>query len=111
MSGDPEMANPDAEAARRLGAEGQHFADTIYQRVEIVFDWRDRLRILFGRTVNVSCSADTEFALGRIRTQAASVHVAPIFPQKPQVMMAGENVGQARGQHADHGSLPPKETP
>jgi hypothetical protein len=107
MSGDPGMANPDAEAARRLGAEGPHFADTIYQRVEIVFDWRDRLRILFGRAVDVSCSADTEFPLGRIRTLPATVHVAPIFPQKPQVM-TGENVGKAHGQYADHGSIHPK---
>lgn len=106
------VAHPDAEAARRLGAEGVHYADAIYQRVGIQFGWVDRLRILFGRVVDVSCSADTEFPIGRIHTREATVRVEPIFRRKftgHEVVQHG--AGMAAGGHVDHGTLPKPPTP
>jgi hypothetical protein len=59
----------------------EEFADTIHTNVEIKFDWRDRVRILFGKTAHCDVRVDTENLPGRCQGRTKA-WVEPIY-QRP----------------------------
>lgn len=61
------------------------FADTIHTNVEINFSWRDRLRILFGKTAHCDIRVDVENLPGRCESRTKA-WVEPIY-QRPVSML------------------------
>lgn len=57
------------------------FQDEIHTNVEIVFSWRDRLRILFGKTAHCDVRTQTENLPGRCESKTHA-WVEPIY-QRP----------------------------
>jgi len=63
--------------------------ETFFTKVEIHFAWRDRLRILCGRTVRLHVRVEAVDAppyAGPCRSDTA-VSVDPVFPRRPQPPM------------------------
>lgn len=63
--------------------------DRLTTHVDIHFDWKDRLKILFGPTVFVTVKVDTENLVGRNEGQSR-ISVGRIFPSKDRPMYAVE---------------------
>lgn len=55
--------------------------DCIYSDVQVHLDWLDRIRVLFGRVVEVRLMTDCENAPGRLQT-TTTVHVPPIYQRR-----------------------------
>ena len=64
--------------------------DAIHTDVEVVMDWRDRLRVLFGARVLVRVRTDCEHAPGRVESET---RVNTFFPHKTK-MELGVTVGE-----------------
>ena len=67
------------------------FKDAIYVHTDIRFDWKDRLKILLGRTVHVSTVTQTGMPVGRTGTFDVTVSVGRLINGKPKVWFVGLN--------------------
>jgi hypothetical protein len=60
---------------------GKVWADCIHTHVDIHFHWKDRIRILFGRTVYAHVKTFSEHVPGALKS-STDIHVAPIFRRR-----------------------------
>ncbi len=80
-----------------VGEIPEGFSDGVYNEVTIRFDWRDRLRILFGKPARVLAYSATEHKIGGTRG-TARVWVEPILPGGPNIRIA---MGEERAKGYD----------
>lgn len=48
------------------------YADCLHTKTEIVFDWKDRLRILFGAKVSLKCRTYCENIPGKVYSESSA---------------------------------------
>lgn len=87
------MDVPENRAAvvnRRLETDGTPvtYVGNLTVRMEVCFDWLDRLRILFGKMVRQTIFTKLEFAPGRSKVEITYTHVDRFFPES-NVMTPG----------------------
>lgn len=61
------------------------FNDTIHHHTETKYDWKDRIRILFGRISHTHSEIYTK-EWCNVAGSEATVRVSPLFKRKPRVM-------------------------
>jgi hypothetical protein len=61
----------------RLG--GLAYADYVRMQVETTFDFFDRIRILLRGRVTHTVVVRTEYVVGRIKAEPASIYIHPVF--------------------------------
>lgn len=61
------------------------FVDTIHHHTETKFDWKDRIRILFGRMSYTHSQIYTK-EIVNVSGSEATVRVQPLFKRKPKLM-------------------------
>lgn len=54
------------------------FADCLYTKVTVQFSWRDRIRILFGKTAHCDVRTFTENLPGRCKSET-NAWVEPVY--------------------------------
>lgn len=68
-----------------VGGREIEFLEYITHHTETVFDWKDRIRILFGRPTRIVSQIYTKNS-SIVTGSEAQVYVAPIIKRKPRTM-------------------------
>ncbi len=63
-------------------------AEAVHVNTTVLFDWRDRIRVLLGRPVHVDSQIDCEHKPGRTSGAGTRVWVERVFPVTPMMAMA-----------------------
>jgi hypothetical protein len=83
----------------KIGDRLIKYNDCVHHETVSVFDWKDRIRILFGRPCRIVSQIYTKEPCN-VAGSDAQVYVAPIIKRKPKPMML-----QHPGNGVDFGSI------
>lgn len=75
---------------KTLNGRVVEFNDTIHHHTETKYDWKDRIRILFGRMSHTHSQIYTKEIVNVVGSEA-TVRVQPIFKRKPRIMGLSTN--------------------
>jgi hypothetical protein len=79
------------------------FLESIHHETVTVFDWKDRIRILFGRPTRIVSQIYTKNS-AIVSGSEAQVYVTPLIKRKPRTMglMALSGIEVADGSNYNH---------